>query len=99
MNLKKSLKHLKYRLLWHLLPRLRIVSKYPIHLDIESTNACNLKCIMCCRDFMEDGVGQMSQEIYAKIFQEVIPYSIKLNWRGEPFLHPQIVWKVAYAKN
>jgi len=32
---------------------------YPIHLDIESTNHCQLKCVMCPRRFMEQGLIEL----------------------------------------
>jgi len=51
------------------------------------------------RDFMEDKVGYMSLDLYKKIFEKHIPESIKLNWRGEPFLNKSIIKMVEYAKS
>lgn len=81
------------------MPSLKLVSRYPVHLDIESTNVCNLKCSMCMRTFMKDEVGYISWDTYRHIFNEYIPYSIKLNWRGEPLLHPELGKLILYAKN
>ena len=45
-NLKRGKGHLfSYlmdRIRWHLYPRMKIVSKFPTHIDLELANACNL---------------------------------------------------------
>lgn len=41
----------------------------------------------------------MSWDTYYKIFNEYVPYSIKLNWRGEPLLHKHVAEFVWYAKS
>ena len=53
---------------------------------------------MCMRSFMTDDIGFMSWETYTAIFNDTVPISIKLNWRGEPTMHQAIVRMVAYAK-
>ena len=40
----------------------------------------------------------MSMETYHKIFQSGIPCAIKLNWRGEPTLHKDLIEMIVYAK-
>jgi len=50
------------------------------------------------RNWMKDGIGFMSMETFKKIFESGIPYAIKLNWRGEPLLHPNLCEMVKYAK-
>lgn len=47
---------------------------------------------------MKDDVGKMSWDTYKEIFKQYVPYAIKLNWRGEPFLHSGIVDMICYAK-
>lgn len=47
---------------------------------------------------MSQAIGHMRYDLYKQIFKEVIPYSIKLNWRGEPLLHKQIVDMIKFAK-
>jgi len=46
---------------------------------------------------MTEDIGHMSYETYKRILTNV-PYSIKLNWRGEPLLHNDLVRFVRYAK-
>jgi radical SAM protein with 4Fe4S-binding SPASM domain len=98
-------KYWVYRLKWHLAPKLKFVTKFPVHLDIESTNCCNLKCIMCphsnpTREFKKS-LGFMDIDLFKKIIDEGAKrglYSIKLNWRGEPLVHKKCDEMVEYAK-
>ncbi len=41
----------EYRRRWENNPKNHIVDAFPIHMDIESTSACNLKCITCFQAF------------------------------------------------
>lgn len=100
----------EYRRLWNAAPVEGITTKYPLNLDIEVTNCCNLKCPFCVR---ETGVGKegfMTMETYFNIMEEIgghigdrglVPAkvgAVKLNWRGEPTLHPDLVDMVGIAK-
>lgn len=90
-----------YREKWREYPKKRIVDEFPLHLDIESTNACNLKCPMCGRNFMKEKIGYIEWKLFKKIIDEAVKYhlpSIKLNYRGEPLLHPDLPKMVKYAK-
>ena len=96
----------EYRRQWDYIPRNKIETDFPIHLDIETTNLCNLQCPMCPRtihiqndEFSE--IGRMTREQYKKIIDEAAACgvkSIKLNYLGEPLAHKDVVWQVAYAK-
>jgi len=91
----------EYRKKWTEYPKRRIVNEFPLHVDIESTNACNLRCVMCPRNFMTEKIGYIEWALFEKIIDEGAEYrlpSIKLNYRGEPLLHPQLPEMVAYAK-
>lgn len=91
----------EYRFKWRENPVKFIVERFPIHLDIESTSVCNLKCPFCATAHEEYPRGFMSFELYKKIIDEGKEsglYSIKLNFRGEPLLHPEIAHLVSYAK-
>lgn len=90
-----------YREKWKEYPQKGIVGDFPLHLDIESTNNCNLRCPMCGRNFMKEKLGFIDWKLYKKIIDEAAKYhlpSIKLNYRGEPLLHPKISEMVKYAK-
>ena len=91
----------EYRSKWNEHPKKRIVNEFPLHVDIESTNACNLRCVMCPRNFMTEKTGYIEWALFEKIIDEGAEYrlpSIKLNYRGEPLLHPELPEMVAYAK-
>ncbi len=105
----RSERYKEYRRKWIENPKNFILEDAPIHLDIEPTNACNLLCPMCPRTVLiEDkekkknfNIGSMKLETYKKIIDEAVEigvYSIKLNWLGEPLVHPNIVDMVSYAK-
>lgn len=91
---------------WVELPRKYKVSRVPIHLDIEVTNACNYKCEMCAfhssdAKFPPKEICYMSFELFKKIIDENVPKGlrgVKLNFRGEPLMHPDIVKMVKYCK-
>lgn len=103
-------KYKEYRQKWAENPRNFVVGEGPIHLDIEPTNACDLKCPMCPRTILvEKGcnsdnkfhTGFMELSFYKNLIDQAVDmgvYSIKLNWLGEPILHKDIVEMVRYAK-
>jgi radical SAM protein with 4Fe4S-binding SPASM domain len=99
--------YFEYRKAWGEFPEKRIVSDFPLHLDIETTDLCNLKCPMCSRTIMDEAGNQskknrfISKEEYIKIIDEGVKYglkSIKLQYLGEPLLDPNIIFFVKYAK-
>jgi len=98
--------YFEYRRKWSEYPKRGKIADFPLHLDIESTSACNLRCIMCARNFMqeelENKIGYMKWGLFKKIIDEASEHglpSIKLNYRGEPLLHPDLEKMVRYAKD
>ena len=95
-----------YRKQWHEIPEKKIITDFPIHLDIETTNICNLLCPMCPRtvhiankSFSE--LGSMTKDDYKNIIDQAVDgkcKSIKLNYLGEPLAHRDIIWQIEYAK-
>ena len=93
----------EYRWMWLEHPKRFIVGEFPIHLDIEVTNRCNLKCIFCDKlpYLTPDQMGDMDGDLYQRIIDEGKERklsSIKLSYRGEPILHRKLPEMVAYAK-
>ena len=93
----------EYRRKWMENPRSFIVEDFPIHLDIEATNRCNLKCTFCDKlpYLRPDQIGDMDLALYKRIIDEGWEHglcSIKLSYRGETLLHPDVVEMVRYAK-
>lgn len=90
-----------YRMAWAKRPKNKIVGSFPLHLDLESTNRCNLRCEYCTRNEMSDPVGDMELDLFEKVISEGVPLglaSIKLNRRGEPLLHPRLADMIRLAK-
>lgn len=90
----------EYRRKWNENPKNGTVEAYPLNLDVEVTNRCNLRCPFCVREYDNEGTGYMSLELFRRICKEVkgkVP-AMKLNWRGEPTLHPNLAEFVRLAK-
>ncbi len=73
-ELARGPKYWAYRKEWEERPKRLDPGDFPIHLDIETTNACNLRCPMCPRTIMEldknSGVGQMSLDFYKSLIDQ-----------------------------
>ena len=95
-----------YRKRWEENPQNRVVEAFPVHLDIEATSSCNLKCIMCPRtEMVEEGtfwkVKNFDMDLYKRLIDEGAEKglsSIKFNYLGEPLMNKRIVEMVRYAK-
>lgn len=76
---------------------------FPMHLDLEATSCCNLRCTFCDKLplLTKDRLGYMDVALYKKIIDEGAEHrlwGVKLSYRGEPLLHKDIVEMVAYGK-
>lgn len=74
---------------------------YPLMLTIESTNNCNLKCVMCPREFQTAGRGFIDYELFRKAIDESAGLTkfIWLHYMGEPLMNPRIFDMIDYASN
>lgn len=96
----------EYRDKWVEYPKNHTVGYFPLNLDIEITNACNLKCTMCPRtDMVKKGtfweMGRVEFDTYKRLIDEGISNglcALKYNYMGEPLLHPQLIEMIEYAK-
>jgi len=75
--------------------------KFPMIVDVESTNFCNLKCLFCGQRNMTRPRGYMSEETFKKIVDECAEHNtpIRIIGWGESFLHPKIIDFLRYAKS
>jgi len=75
---------------------------FPLHVDVESTNRCNLRCTMCQIDFASMKQGNIAPEIFEKVLEECsanhLP-SMKFNYRGEPTMNRHLVDMIRKAKD
>jgi len=98
--------YFKYRRNWSEYPKKRFVSDFPLHLDIETTDLCNLRCPMCSRTIMDEHEDinkkkYITKEEYIDIIDQAVEHgvrSIKLQYLGEPLLHKDVIFQVEYAK-
>ncbi|MFC1579350.1 radical SAM/SPASM domain-containing protein [Thermodesulfobacteriota bacterium] len=99
------IKYLINRYQWHLYPKMGKVSPFPLHVDIETTAKCNLRCPMCpSRHLSEKEYAEydhMDFELYKNLVDECARnkvFSIRLSWRGEALTTPDFAEYVRYAK-
>ncbi len=100
---KKTPEYREYRQAWQDNPARFVVRDFPLHLDIEVTSRCNLRCTFCDKLplLSKEQMGDMDFHLYRKILDEGTEghlWAIKLSYRGEPLLHPRLADMVAYAK-
>ena len=103
----------EYRHKWTTYPKNQILSDFPINVDLELASMCNLKCPMCHTVYIKnpsfkayeakDMTRLMTFETFKAAIDEGLQYkdfsAIKLNFRGESTLHPEIDRFVRYAKD
>jgi radical SAM protein with 4Fe4S-binding SPASM domain len=70
---------------------------------IESTNYCNLKCIMCPRgepDIMTRGLGHMDTALFERILDDATFFTSPswFHWFGEPLINPRLFEQIGLAK-
>ena len=74
----------------------------PLCLDIETASICDLACPHCFREYIMTPDKIMKFDFYKRIIDtaaELKVPSVKLNWRGEPLLNPQLEKFIKYAKD
>ena len=76
---------------------------HPDRMYLESTNICNLQCVMC-----PNGLGQLTRskglldyDLFRQIVDEMAPHvrATTLHIWGEPLLHPRIYDMIAYCRS
>lgn len=73
-----------------------------LSVSIETTNTCNLKCIMCPYEKMTRPKEIMPTELFKKIVDDCTSQGItnyNLNFYNEPFLDPSIFERIKYLKS
>ena len=73
------------------------VPPLPIRLQIETTDICNMKCVMCTREVL-DGMNTttMSLDQFTKIVGEIEPFYATLNGLGEQLIDSTIFEKLDF---
>ncbi|MBI9079218.1 MAG: SPASM domain-containing protein [Pseudodesulfovibrio sp.] len=93
----------RYRELWHKAGRFEILPDYPLHLDLELSGVCNLHCSDCFQEALDKKkLGLMKTSLFQQLIDSGVPRglcAIKLQIRGESFLHPDLFSLIRYAKD
>lgn len=72
---------------------------FPPRVQLEVTNRCNLRCIMCTRNQMRRPVGDLAFEHFRTVADQCSTEPgavLLLYFLGEPLLHPRLDEMVAY---
>lgn len=99
LNQGNFMEYFLNRLDWHLFPKYSIVAPFPLHVDLETSNTCNMNCPMCYREQIKES-GHMPGGIFKKAIDECASnnvFSVRLSWRGEALTHPDIKAMINYA--
>lgn len=108
---RKTEEYFEYRKNWTRYPQEGFVSDFPLNLDIEPTNCCNLSCPFCYRTIainnkqeVFDEQGVMPLETFKRILEQIcvdgksmVP-ALKLTHRGEPLLNKNLCEMIRLAK-
>lgn len=74
--------------------KLKNLPAFPHIMDVELTNTCNFRCLMCPTGThaMRRPSGFMEEKVFYKILEEIRPYKTPLRFIrfGEPTMHPQL---------
>lgn len=68
--------YVEYRRRWVEYPKNNYLGEFPLHIDLESTNACNLRCEYCSRNFMAEKLGYMEFDLFKKCIDEASQYNL-----------------------
>ncbi|MDR1083384.1 MAG: radical SAM protein [Deltaproteobacteria bacterium] len=103
--------YLDYRAEWARRGETGRAGDFPLHIDIDPTNRCNLRCAMCPRTYYLEqnnekwaphGLGDMDFSLFIRLIEEGQNKglrSVKLNFLGEPLLYPKITDLVRLAND
>jgi len=73
----------------------------PRELMVELTTECNLRCLHCFRNSMNEPFGSMTEGTMERILEEIDNNGIRavtLSGWGEPLYHPKAIWFIEELK-
>jgi radical SAM protein with 4Fe4S-binding SPASM domain len=69
----------------------------PVRLQIETTDTCNMKCIMCTREVVTGmNSSSISLNHFMAVVEEIDPFYVTMNGLGEPLLDKSIFEKLKF---
>ena len=98
--------YLLYRFKFRVLPKRREVTDFPVHVLVEPTSACNLRCVMCFqtdRTFTKKPfIGMIDMGLFRSVVDQAAEGgagALSLGSRGEPFMHREMGNMLRYASD
>jgi radical SAM protein with 4Fe4S-binding SPASM domain len=75
--------------------KLQSLPSLPRYIDLELTNKCNFRCLMCPTGVatITRRKGAMNDDVYRNILEQIAPYKtpVRFSRWGEPLLHPKLI--------
>ncbi len=96
-----SKKWANYRRRWYYLRMTETTPAGPLYINVEPTNACNLKCYTCSIDGTRKR-GFMDLDLFRKIIDQAPAsgvYEVALFMGGEPLLHKDLPYMIKYVED
>jgi len=98
---------LSYRKTWQKVCENKLITEFPMHLNVELNRTCNYKCIMCPRTVTRNTNSQseeplMDTGLYKKVIDEASSnnlYALEVSFLGEPLLRKDLPELLSYAKH
>lgn len=95
-----------YRSAWENVPRTHIPPAFPISINVEITNICNVPkdvwCTHCPKHFYDEEQKHMTTDDVKAVLKEAYECGAKavnLNGAGESMTHPDFIEMIKYAKS
>ncbi|NJB69203.1 radical SAM protein with 4Fe4S-binding SPASM domain [Desulfobaculum xiamenense] len=92
----------EYRRRWRMAERELVEFPFPLFLVMETVNTCNYRCIMCFRHSMPAPKPRvMPDDLFESVMAEAAAHgcpSLSVNWNNEPLMDPNLVRRVARAR-
>ena len=94
----------EYRRCWIENPKSFVLRNMPMHLDIEASSRCNLRCSFCDKlpNLKSGQLGNIDLALFKHIIDQFDQsnrlWGLKLSYRGEPLINREVPDMVRYAK-
>jgi hypothetical protein len=78
------------------------LQNFPLNIDIELINTCNLNCHYCERNIIKRNIRHLNLNLFKKIVDEIAQHPkhrVKMCGLGEPVLHPNINKILDYTRD
>lgn len=77
------------------------LAPFPTRINVELTNHCNQRCVLCPRQAFSRPLGFIDRALYERVARECArhPTKLWLHFLGEPLLHRDLVPMIRFAKD